>query len=721
PYSAVNLHPGGNDVGYGVALDHSGNVYVTGSTSELGTLAPTTGVFPLQDALQGYVGPASATPQLWYHTDAFLAGFTSSGTLLYSTDLGGSFDDVGTGVAADSTGAYVTGYTRSGDFPLQSAEQPINIAACPTANQGCLNSEAFISKFSFNTPGVRVFIGAVVPSNTSLKPSVPITVTGLGCSPGSYTAGNPANATLGVPLIFQAGANCTVNVSNTSPLAGVRYGFASWADSPGGNPRLLNAPSHGFTYTVNLAPQYQLTTSVTGAGTLTINPPSSDGFYANGATVQLTATPAPGYAFLGFTGDLFAAISPQAFMMTQPYNVTATFVPSAVPSVSIDAPVNNSSISGSVTVTGWALDNTSEPGTAISQVQVFLDGALMGNATYGLDRPDICGLYPNRPGCPNVGYSFTLNANTLVPGTHLITVTATDTDGTPDSGSASVNVISFIAMTGAKAAVFRNNVSFLADSNGNGLYDANADRFIANFTAPGGFLAGDLPVVGDWTGDGQAKVGIYRPSSGTWWLDANNDGVFDSGDYTYQYGGLAGDLPVVGDWNGVAGVSTHKDCIGIYRTQGSFWLLDLNCNGTFDNTPADAFFPFGGLAGDVPVVGRWSGGLTQVGVVRKYAPGGVPVGNPFFWVPDAGAANAGNTPASHPADITRCFAFGGLTGDVFVTGDWNNTGTSLAGVYRNGFWVLDGAMPSAPQASHIPGFSFGYGGSPGDIPVPGKW
>ena len=32
----------------------------------------------------------------------------------------------------------------------------------------------------------------------------------------------------------------------------------------------------------------------------------------------------------------------------------------------------------------------------------------------------------------------------------------------------------------------------------------------------------------------------------------------------------------------------------------------------FDNTPADAFFPFGGLSGDVPVVGAWTGGKTRV-------------------------------------------------------------------------------------------------------------
>jgi hypothetical protein len=293
------------------------------------------------------------------------------------------------------------------------------------------------------------------------------------------------------------------------------------------------------------------------------------------------------------------------------------------------------------------------------------------------------------------------------PGTYSFAASA--------SGLASATSNSFTyLMMSTKAAVFRNNLAFLADSNGNGRYDAGIDRYITSFTGPGGFLPGDIPVVGDWTGDGHAKVGIYR--GGTWFLDANNNGVYDAGDYTYVYGGLAGDLPFVGDWSGLG-----KSCIAIYRPNGgSFWLLDLNCNGSFENTPTDAFFPFGGLPGDVPVVGAWTGGTTRVGVVRKYAPGGVPQGNPFFWVMDGGAPNAGNQPVNHPA-AANSFAFGGLNGDVYITGDWYGTGTTGAGMYRNGLWVLDALPPTSPQTIHVPGLAFAYGGLAGDIPVPGKW
>jgi hypothetical protein len=384
----------------------------------------------------------------------------------------------------------------------------------------------------------------------------------------------------------------------------------------------------------------------------------------------------------------------------------------SLPTVAIDLPAAGSILqTGPIVVSGWALDNAAGIGTAISSVKVMLDGTFVGTATYGISRPDVCAAYPGRSGCPNVGYRYVLNAPS--PGTHTITVTATDSGLQPDTGAASVTVT--VPISGSRVGVFRGGASFLVDSNGNAAYDPGVDRFISSFTGPGGFTPGDVPVAGDWTGDGRTKVGIYRASTGQWFLDSNNNGIFDAGDPTYGFGGLPGDMPFVGDWNGLG-----KSCIGIYRSTGSMWLLDLNGNGKFDNTPIDAFFPFGGLSGDVPVVGAWTGGNTGVGVVRKYAPGGVPQGEPFFWVLDAGAANAGNLPVNHTAS-TNAFAFGGLTGDVFVTGDWNNTGVSGAGIYRAGLWVLDAALPAAPQANHVPGMTFGYGGLPGDVPITGKW
>jgi hypothetical protein len=281
-------------------------------------------------------------------------------------------------------------------------------------------------------------------------------------------------------------------------------------------------------------------------------------------------------------------------------------------------------------------------------------------------------------------------------------------------GFSAVCAIDLRAVLVTRIGVFRNGVSFLEDSDGTNAYDARFDRFIPNFTGPGGYITGDYPVIGDWTGDFRAKVGIYRSTTGTWYLDANDNGILDAGDITYHFGGLTGDVPVVGDWSGLG-----KSCIGIFR-QGFFWILDWNCNGSFEGD-VDATFPFGGISGDVPVVGAWTGKASRVGVVRKYAPGGVPQGPPFYWVLDSASVESGpGTVAAHQPSLsgaTAPFPFGGDADglDMFVTGDWLGTGTSHAGVYRRGNWLLD------LTGGHTYDTFYQFGGLPSDVPVTGKW
>jgi hypothetical protein len=67
-------------------------------------------------------------------------------------------------------------------------------------------------------------------------------------------------------------------------------------------------------------------------------------------------------------------------------------------------------------------------------------------------------------------------------------------------------------------------------------------------------------------------------------------------------------------------------------------------------------------------------------------------------------------------------AFGGVAGDIPVTGDWYGTGVAQFGDFRQGFlWVLDPAIPTAPQAYHGIGMVFAYGGLSTDKPIAGKW
>jgi hypothetical protein len=115
-------------VGGGIAIDSTSNVYITGGTNFTN--------LPLLNAYQ-----ATNKGGL----DVFVAKFNPAGVvgsqLLYSTYLGGSLDDVGYGVAVDSSGdAYVTGSTASTDFNVTGTTS----TALQVNNGG--GTDAFVAK-----------------------------------------------------------------------------------------------------------------------------------------------------------------------------------------------------------------------------------------------------------------------------------------------------------------------------------------------------------------------------------------------------------------------------------------------------------------------------------------------------------------------------------------------------------------------------------------------
>ena len=104
------------DGGGSIALDSSGNAYVTGSTYSTD--------FPTMNPLQAHCG--SCVPNDSSSFTAFVTKLNPTGSaLVYSTYLGGSTEDAGYRIAVDAAGsAYVTGYTASTNFPTANPLQP---------------------------------------------------------------------------------------------------------------------------------------------------------------------------------------------------------------------------------------------------------------------------------------------------------------------------------------------------------------------------------------------------------------------------------------------------------------------------------------------------------------------------------------------------------------------------------------------------------------------
>lgn len=114
----------GGDSCFGLALDATGNIYLTGLTASTN--------FPTLNPIQSSYGGGSF--------DAYAAKLNASGALVYSTYLGGSGTDQSNGMVIDADGnAYITGITASANFPTASALQ---------ATYGGGSSDAFVCKIN---------------------------------------------------------------------------------------------------------------------------------------------------------------------------------------------------------------------------------------------------------------------------------------------------------------------------------------------------------------------------------------------------------------------------------------------------------------------------------------------------------------------------------------------------------------------------------------------
>jgi len=135
----------GYDYSNGIAVDESGNAYVTGFTGSTAATFPET------------AGPDLTFNGLNY--DAFVAKVNAQGTgLAYCGYIGGSSDDYGWSIAVDGSGkAYVTGYTSS-----TATSFPEIVGPDLTHNGGV---DAFVAKVNASGTGL-VYCGYLGGSDT---------------------------------------------------------------------------------------------------------------------------------------------------------------------------------------------------------------------------------------------------------------------------------------------------------------------------------------------------------------------------------------------------------------------------------------------------------------------------------------------------------------------------------------------------------------------------
>jgi len=193
----------GWDEGEGIAVDAAGNAYVVGDTDSTQTTFPET------------VGP-----DLIYNggRDAFVAKVKADGTgLVYAGYIGGSGRETGHGIAVDTAGnAYVTGYTRSTNFPVTVGPQL-------TYNGGF--SDAFVTKVNANGTGL-VYSGYIGGSDEDDGRAIALDAAGNAYVAG-YTDSTQATfpVTVGPDLDYNGGGDAFVAKVNAAGSGLVFAGY----------------------------------------------------------------------------------------------------------------------------------------------------------------------------------------------------------------------------------------------------------------------------------------------------------------------------------------------------------------------------------------------------------------------------------------------------------------------------------------------------------------
>ena len=197
---------------------------------------------------------------------------------------------------------------------------------------------------------------------------------------------------------------------------------------------------------------------------------------------------------------------------------------------------------------------------------------------------------------------------------------------------------------------------------------------------------GGTPVVGDFAGDGIARIAVFH--EGNWYIDINGNGVWDEEDLWIEMGSAA-DQPVVGDWDG-----DGKTDIGVFGPM---------------------------RAGDAQILAATSGLPTDLNATVSSIPKNMPPNISIdVAINNARAMKHSQTGGVRLDVVDHVFQFGGAGDQAFV-GDFTGDGISTIGIYRDGKWYIDKTGTGQWNANAVVKDNADYGLGPEGIPVAGDW
>ena len=533
------------DAGNAIAIDTSNHIYITGQTASNN--------LPTKHAFQW------SRHSEFNGFDAFIAVFNPSAangndTLLYSSYYGGDGDEVGRGVAVDSAhNAYIVGSTASTNLETKSpASTPLQESFQGGAFDG------FVAKVDTEADG-----------NASLTYS-------------TYFGGN-INDRVEAVAVDQFQRAYITGASNSSPSSfPLKNAFDNSQTNGEAFVAKLNADGTALFYCSFLG----------GSNTNTVND-AEEGLGLTidfGGNVYVTGRTTSGASF-PVVHPLAANLSGTAFLAKIEATISSTTVPKLLYSSTFGGPGakaeaialdtrGNVYLAGSTTgglpTTPAAFDTTFNGGANDAFVAKF---SSTFNDTIGVFRSSSLSFLlrnSNSAGQPDQNIVFGQNGDQAIAGDW-------NGDGTDKPG------------------VFRPSTGqFLMRLN-------NGTTITVNFGQ-----VGQLAVVGDWDGNGIDTPGVFDPATGQWQLTngfkgQNLNNNTPPVNFTFTLG-QNGDLPVAGDWDG-----NGIDGVGVFSAGTSTFRLSNGFQGTIDIKP----FIFGNL-GSRPIAGDWDGdGFDSVGVFNQ--------------------------------------------------------------------------------------------------------
>lgn len=531
----------GFDIGNAIAVDSSTRIYIAGLTAS--NTLPTKHAFQWSRHSEGE------------GKDAFVAVFdpaqSSNASLLYSSYYGGDGDDIALGVAVDNDrNAYIGGSTASTDLETRSP------SGTPL-------------RANFNGGG---FDGFVAKIDTESDGDVSLTYS-------TYFGGNINDRVESVAVDALQRAYIT-GASNSSPSSfPLKNAFDSTQTNGEAFVAKLNADGNALFYSSFLGGDNG-NTSADGEEGLGITIDFGGNVYVTGRTTSGASFPA--------VLPLASNLQGTAFLTKIEATVSSTTVPKVLysttfggsgargESIAVDPKGNvylGGTTPGTLPTTAGAFDTSFNGGTSDAFIAKF-------TTTFN----DTVGVYQ-----PAINQFQLRDSNTTGPADHLITFGQIDDQPVVGDWNGSGT---------DKPGVFR-------PSTGQFLLQISPREIIAvNFGLPG-----ELAVVGDWDGNGIDTPGVFSPPNGLWRLTNGINGVNVSGSTppgsnTFTFG-QGGDLPIAGDWDG-NGVESP----GLFRGGNATFFLSNGFAGVVDFKP----FVFG-VVGGKPIAGDWNGdGIDTIGV-----------------------------------------------------------------------------------------------------------